>query len=68
MKIIVAKQIFDQLTMIRDSGLTNMFDIDNVKYLADIWECDELLEWMMKDRDQYWHAIRYGIMVKGPIE
>ncbi|WP_156183160.1 DUF5049 domain-containing protein [Mesobacillus campisalis] len=40
-EIVVSKQVFEQLTIIRDSGLTNMFDNANVKYLAGIWECEE---------------------------
>lgn len=59
-KVKVDPVVLEQLTEIRDSGLTNMFDFNMVQRLAYENDYYELVDWMEKHRDQYGNLIMYG--------
>lgn len=56
MKEIVKKQIL----VIRDTGLTNMFDVRNVKDIAEQLEFNELIEYLENHKGDYVSFILYG--------
>ena len=56
MKEIMKKQIL----VIRDTGLTNMFDVNNVKSIAEQLEFNELIEYLENHRKEYVSFILYG--------
>jgi hypothetical protein len=54
------QKIRDQILAIRDTGLTNMFDLPMVQRLA--YECDyfELVLYLEDHRSEYVHFILHG--------
>lgn len=56
MKELVKKQILT----IRDTGLTNMLDVNNVKMIAEQLEFDELIDYLEENKKGYVSFILYG--------
>ena len=56
----MTEKIKEQILAIRDTGLTNMFDINMVQRLA--YECDffELVTWLEDHRKEYARFIMTG--------
>ena len=52
--------IREQILVIRDTGLTNMFDISMVQHLAYEREFYELVCWLEEHRKEYVHFILTG--------
>jgi len=49
-----------QILAIRDTGLTNMFDVNAVQHLAFERDFYELVCWLEEDQKEYVHFILYG--------
>jgi hypothetical protein len=45
-EIEVPKKVYDQVSTIRDTGYTNMFDINNVQNIAEQLGFTETVEWL----------------------
>ena len=56
----MTETVKDQILAIRDTGLTNMFDIPMVQWLAYEREFFELVCWMEEHREKYVHFIITG--------
>lgn len=54
------QKIKKQILKIRDSGKTNMLDIDTVQRLAHEQNMYELVNFIEEDREAYVHFIFYG--------
>lgn len=52
--------IIEQILAIRDSGLTNMFDVNMVQRIAYDMEFYELVTFLEEDRSAYVHFILTG--------
>lgn len=52
--------IRNQILAIRDTGLTNMFDVHMVQRLAYEWNYHELVMFIEEHRKEYVHFILYG--------
>lgn len=53
-------KIKEQILFIRDTALTNMFDLGMVKALAKEFDMPELIEYIDKDSKDYVHFILTG--------
>lgn len=53
-------KIKEQILAIRNTGLTNMFDIHMVQRLADEMEFYELVVFIEEHREEYVHFIIHG--------
>lgn len=53
-------QIKEQILQIRDTGRTNMFDINVVQSIADELGLYELVLYLKDHREEYAHFIMYG--------
>lgn len=53
-------KIKEQILAIRNTGLTNMFDIHMVQKLADEMGFYELVVFIEEHREEYVHFIMYG--------
>lgn len=53
-------KIKEQILAIRDTGLTNMFDVHMVQRLADEMDFCELVMFIEEHREEYVHFIMYG--------
>ena len=53
-------KIREQILEIRDSGLTNMFDVKTVQYLAFHNDFYELVNYLEENRKEYIHFILTG--------
>lgn len=60
-------KIVDQIIDIRDSGLTNMFDVRRVREIADSLGFHELVDFISKDKNAYAHFILTGERQPGKI-
>ena len=56
----MTETVKDQILAIRDTGLTNMFDIPMVQRLAYAHEFFELVCWLEEHRKEYIHFIMTG--------
>ena len=56
----MSEEVFDQILYIRDTGLTNMFDVTMVLRLADEFEFMELATWLPKHKKEYSQFILTG--------
>ena len=56
----MTETVKDQILAIRDTGLTNMFDIHMVQRLAYEHEFFELVCWLEEHRKEYIHFIMTG--------
>lgn len=54
------QKIKEQILYIRDTGLTNMFDIYMVQRLAYENDFYELVSFIEENKDEYVHFILYG--------
>ena len=52
--------IRDQILTVRDTGLTNMFDIRMVQRIAFDMDLDELVDYLEDSRAEYVHFILTG--------
>lgn len=52
--------IRNQILAIRDTGLTNMFDVNTVQWLANERGFYELVVFLEEHRKEYVHFILYG--------
>ena len=59
-KVKLDKTVLKQIEVIRNSGLTNMFDFNTVQRLAYENGSYELVNWMEENKDQYANLIMYG--------
>ena len=50
----------EQILYIRDTGLTNMFDVRAVLQIAEAFDFDELSEWLPHHKKEYSSFILYG--------
>lgn len=57
----MTEQIKDQILIIRDTGLTNMFDVRTVKEIALDMGFDELFIFIDQHRGKYVHYILTGL-------
>ncbi|MCC6095670.1 MAG: DUF5049 domain-containing protein [Lachnospiraceae bacterium] len=53
-------KVKEQILLIRDTGLTNMFDLPMVQRLAYERGCYELVLYLEDHREEYVHYILYG--------
>mgnify|MGYP001011524019 CR=1 FL=1 len=53
-------KIKEQILKIRDTGLTNMFDITMVQRIAYEFEFYELVEYLIANKTEYTHFILTG--------
>lgn len=56
----MTEQIKDQIIFIRDTALTNMFDLGMVKALATEFDMPELIEFIENNSKAYTHFILTG--------
>ena len=56
----MTEKIKEQILVIRDTGLTNMFDTNMVQRLAYDRNFYELVVFIEEHRKEYVHFIRYG--------
>lgn len=56
----MTEKIREQILAIRDSGETNMFDINTVQYLAYHRDFYELVTYLEEHRKEYVHFIMTG--------
>ena len=56
----MTEKIKEQIMAIRDSGETNMFDINTVQYLAYRRDFYELVTYLEEHRKEYVHFIMTG--------
>ena len=54
------QKIKEQILYIRDTGLTNMFDINMVQRLAYENDFYELVNFIEENKEEYVHFILYG--------
>lgn len=52
-------EIYDEILKVRDSGITNMFDIPKVMSLVN----DNTKKWIRENRDLYSRGIMFGFSV-----
>lgn len=57
----MTEKIKEQILAIRDTGLTNMFDINTVQRLAYERDFYELVVFIEENRKEYIHFILYGV-------
>lgn len=53
-------RIRQQVLQIRNTGETNMFDVENVKRLAYYYNCHDLIKYLNTDRARYIKLILTG--------
>lgn len=53
-------KIINQINAIRETGVTNMFDVQRVSELCDVLGFDELQDFIAKDAHSYCHFILTG--------
>lgn len=56
----MTQTIKEQILAIRDTGLTNMFDVNMVQRLAYERDFYELVNFLEENRKEYVHFILYG--------
>jgi len=56
----MTEKVRDELMVIRDLGLTNMFDIPRVRQIATDLGYDDLVEYLDQNRKAYTRFILYG--------
>ena len=56
----MTKKIKKQILKVRDTGLTNMFDINNVQRIANDMKLYELVVFIEEHRREYVHFIMTG--------
>ena len=56
----MTKKIKKQILKVRDTGLTNMFDINNVQRIANDMKLYELVVFIEEHRREYIHFIMTG--------
>ena len=56
------KKIKEQILVIRDSGVTNMFDVKRVQHEANRLGFYELVLYLEENKDEYSHFILTGEM------
>ncbi len=49
-----------QILTVRDTGYTNMFDTNRVLEIAELFDFDELNEWLPKNKKEYCDFILFG--------
>lgn len=54
------ERVREQILLIRDTGLTNMFDINTVQRLAYERDLYELVMFIEEHKSEYVHFIMYG--------
>ena len=53
-------RIYQQMIKIRNTGETNMFDVEKVKRLAYYYNCHDLIDYLNADRAGYANLILTG--------
>lgn len=56
--------IREQILYIRDLGLTNMFDVNNVQLYAQDFGFNELVQYIEEDKQRYFNFILNGKEIK----
>ena len=61
-EVVIPKDVYDCILKIRDSGLTNMFDVDEVIRLAVKFKYQMVAEWLSvaSNRSSYLYGIFNG--------
>jgi hypothetical protein len=59
-KVKVPKDVFEGITAVRDSGLTNMMDVPAVARLAQGMGYDEAAQWVRSNRKSYAEGFFHG--------
>jgi hypothetical protein len=59
-KVKVPKDVFEGITAVRDSGLTNMLDVSVVIRLAKEMRYDEAARWIQENKRLYAELIFHG--------
>ena len=59
----IPKDVLDAITVVRDTGLTNMFDRHTVVRLLREADRHEAVEWVENHPDEYPHVIRGEVEV-----
>lgn len=56
----ISESLKEQILMVRDTGLVNMFDIRGVREVAEAMEFTELITFLDEDRERYARFILHG--------
>ena len=56
----MTEQTKQQILKVRDTALTNMFDFQQVRCIAENMELPELVEYLDKNAEEYFHFILTG--------
>lgn len=56
----ISESLKEQILMVRDTGLVNMFDIRGVREVAEALEFTELITFLDEDRERYAGFILHG--------
>lgn len=56
----ISESLKEQILMVRDTGLVNMFDIRGVREVAEAMEFTELITFLDEDRERYAGFILHG--------
>ena len=56
----ISESLKEQILMVRDTGLVNMFDIRGVREVAEAMEFTELITFLGEDRERYAGFILHG--------
>lgn len=59
----VTQAIYDDLEVIRLSGVSNMFDWDRVTRTASMLSMNNLVAWLLKNKKRYWKGVLHGFVV-----
>jgi len=57
---VIPAEVRSQILAVRDTGLTNMFDVEAVQQIAYDHGFDEAVEWIENNRKTYCNFIMYG--------
>ena len=63
-KVKVPPEVYEGIIAVRDSGRTNMFNIEAVKYWAFHMGYDETMVWLNEHRNEYGRGMIFGFEVE----
>ena len=56
----MTETVRNQILTVRETGYTNMFDTRNVLEIAQLFDFDELAEWLPEHKKEYSQFILHG--------
>lgn len=59
-RVLIPRLVYDVLEMIRRSGVTNMFDLENLKTIAEVMDEPETVEWLTDYPEHWMMAVMKG--------